>query len=278
MRIIVPMAGYGDRFVNAGYIDPKPLIKVRGKRMFEYVVDMYDKDDEFTFICNEKHIENTDMYQLLKSYVKNCNISIIPPHKLGPVYTVLAGAFQDIDKQKPVIISYCDNPFTWDYNDFKAFSSDKDGVLVSNKGFHPHILSKTLMAHSNVRAGNRVLEVKEKACYTDNHFNEHASAGVYYFKHGSYVIEYFKRLMEEKLHYNNEYYVTLVYNLLIQDGLSVYSYLNDQVMAFGTPEEIQNFEAWQVILDGMQVKNEQDLIQCYNYWKKLRYVQSSSSR
>ena len=45
MRIIVPMAGYGDRFVNAGYTDPKPLIKVRSKRMFEYIVDMYDKDD-----------------------------------------------------------------------------------------------------------------------------------------------------------------------------------------------------------------------------------------
>jgi hypothetical protein len=39
-------------------------------------------------------------------------------------------------------------------------------------------------------------------------------------------------------------------------------------MAFGTPEEIQNFEAWQVILEGKQVKNEQDLIQCYKYWKK----------
>ena len=278
MRIIVPMAGYGDRFVNAGYTDPKPLIKVRGKHMFEWVVDMYDKDDEFVFICNNDHICNTDMSQVLKSYVKNCTIHIIPPHKLGPVYTVLMGAYSQIYEEEPIIISYCDNPFTWDYNAFKEFAKDKDGVLVSNKGFHPHSLSKTLMAHSLTDEDGRVLEVKEKACYTDNNLNEHASAGVYYFKHGWYISKYFKALMQGRLHYNNEYYVTLVYNLLIKDGLQVYSYLNDQVMAFGTPDEIRNFEAWQTILDEKQVKNEQELIQCYNYWKRLKHDHSSTQR
>jgi CTP:phosphocholine cytidylyltransferase-like protein len=28
MKVIIPMAGLGDRFISKGYVDPKPLIKV----------------------------------------------------------------------------------------------------------------------------------------------------------------------------------------------------------------------------------------------------------
>ena len=41
MKIIVPMAGTGNRFVQAGYTDPKPLIKVMGKRVIEYILDAF---------------------------------------------------------------------------------------------------------------------------------------------------------------------------------------------------------------------------------------------
>jgi NDP-sugar pyrophosphorylase family protein len=278
MKVIVPMAGSGNRFVEAGYKDPKPLIKVRGRRMIDYICNMFDKDnDEFIFICNEEHVQTTFFREYLEVNVKNCKVMTIPCHKLGPVYTVISGALNDITNDEQVIISYCDTPFLWDYNKFKEFVKDVDGCLVSNKGFHPHSLSRTLMAHSKT-VGDDVLEVKEKACYTGNNMNEHASSGVYYFKKGSYIKKYFYQLINEDLNYNGEYYVTLVYNLLIRDGLKVVSYLNDKVMAFGTPEEIQNYEAWQIILDGKQVKNEKDLLDCYRYWKEYRNVKDISQR
>ena len=37
LNIVVPMAGRGSRFVNAGYRTPKPLIEVYGHPMIEYV-------------------------------------------------------------------------------------------------------------------------------------------------------------------------------------------------------------------------------------------------
>jgi choline kinase len=66
MKIIVPMAGFGDRFVKAGYQDPKPLIKVNGKRIIEYICEMFDiKNDDFVFICNEMHLQH-DIKKILK--------------------------------------------------------------------------------------------------------------------------------------------------------------------------------------------------------------------
>jgi NDP-sugar pyrophosphorylase family protein len=216
------------------------------------------------------HLESTDMWRILKSLVKNSIIVSMPQHKLGPVYTVLA-AEQHIDDNEPIVIAYCDNPVTWDYDNFKAFTdiNDVDGCIVSHTGFHPHTLSSTLFAYSKTNSASMVSEIKEKACYTDNRFNEHASSGIYYFKRGDFIKVYFRQAIQENVNYNGEFYVTLVYNLLIKDGLSVYSYLNDKVLAFGTPREVQNFEAWRVIIESGQVSSPAEAFDCYNYWKEL---------
>ena len=272
MNIIIPMAGSGERFVSAGYTDPKPLIKVGGKHIVEYVCDMFDKNnDNFVFICNDKHLATTEMRDILSRMVSKSTIVSMPQHKLGPVYTVLA-AEEYIKDDEPTIVAYCDNPVTWNYDDFKAFIdiNDVDGCVISHTGFHPHTLSSTLFAYSKTDVKNRVWEIKEKSCYTNNRFEEHASSGIYYFKRGDMIKVYFKQAIAERVCYNGEYYVTLVFNLLIKDGLSVYSYLNDTVLAFGTPNEVRNFEAWQTILDGGQVKSPVDAYDCFDYWKKYR--------
>ena len=45
--------------------------------------------------------------------------------------------------------------------------------------------------------------------------NEYASNGTYYFKSGAIMKKYFKQLMIMKETINNEYYVSMVYNLLV---------------------------------------------------------------
>ena len=37
LNIVIPMAGRGSRFAEAGYVMPKPLIDVFGHPMIEYV-------------------------------------------------------------------------------------------------------------------------------------------------------------------------------------------------------------------------------------------------
>ena len=58
-----------------------------------------------------------------------------------------------------------------------------------------------------------------------------------------------------------------MYNLLVQDGLKVGYYDTPFVTVFGTPEEVENFEAWATILKAAQVKTEKQLLECYDYWK-----------
>ena len=267
MKIVVPMAGLGERFVKKGYQDPKPLFSINGKKIIEYILEMFSSSDEYIFICNEYHLSTTNMKDILEELVPNCTIVGIPQHKKGPVHTV-SYIFDQINDDEEIIISYCDNPYIWDRNDFQNHlkNNNLDGCILTHTGFHPHTLNKTKMAFIKENHG-LVLEIKEKECYTDNPMDEHASTGVYYFKKGSYVKQYFNDLIKHDINYNGEYYVTLVYNLLIKDELRVGYYDTPYVTVFGTPEEVENFEGWVKILQNGQINNENDLINCYNYWK-----------
>lgn len=270
MQVIVPMAGFGDRFVKAGYTDPKPLIEVNGKRIIQYICEMFNpKEDDFIFICNEMHLNTTNMREILNKIIPNCKILSIKPHKKGPVFTILdSGVMDFINDDQEVIVTYCDNPYLWDYAHFKNWvkENNSDGCILSHAGFHPHRLSPTFMAH--IKDDNlRVLEIKEKEPYTDNPIFEQASTGTYYFKKGSYIRKYFQSLMDLDINYKGEYYVTLVYNLLIKDELLVHAYPTEHVTVFGTPEEVATFEAWQTILRSPQrIKDHHDLVRSYDYW------------
>ena len=267
MKIVVPMAGLGSRFIDRGYIEPKPLISVNNKPIIEYILDSYSEDDKFVFICNEVHLEQTNMRETLLSYKPDSVIVSMPQHKHGPVYTVKA-AYEYIEDEEPVIISYCDNPHIWEYEHFKEHIIDNqlDGCILTHTGFHPHTLSNTKMAFLKTN-GQLVSEIKEKECYTEEPMNEHASTGVYYFKKGCYIKSFFNQAIEKKLTYNGEYYVTLVYNLLVKAGLRVGYYDTEYVMVFGTPDEVENYSAWTTITKGNQVTTEEELLKCYKYWR-----------
>ena len=63
-QIIIPMTGYGSRFVERGYTKLKPFIEVHGKPIIEWVVKMFPGDEEnITFICRDEHLQELDYMQ-----------------------------------------------------------------------------------------------------------------------------------------------------------------------------------------------------------------------
>ncbi len=264
------MAGSGQRFVDAGYTDPKPMIPLADpkgkKRIIEHVVGMFAPTDEFVFICNSDH--PGWMVDVIYALCPKAKILVIPPHKRGPVWTVKA-AYSSISASEEVIVSYCDGAIRWDREVFDRYvqADQIDGCLLTHTGFHPHTLSTTKMAFVRETDG-LVKEVREKASFTGDPLSEHASSGVYYFRRGEDLKHYFDRALEEDVSYNGECYVTLVYNLMIKDGLRVGYFDTKHVAILGTPGEVRNYEAWATILKGEQVKNSADALRVFNYWRE----------
>lgn len=244
MHIIVPMSGIGNRFIEAGYSEPKPLIVIDGKPIIEHVCDLFPGETKFTFICNSKHLAETNMREILLRIKPDANIVEIPNHKLGPVYAVHL-VEKLIEDDEEVIVNYCDFGTYWNYEDFLNHTRgrDADGAIPSYKGFHPHMLGTTNYAF--MRDDKQwMLEIKEKEPFTNNRMDEYASNGTYYFKKGKYVKKYFNELILKDINLNGEYYVSLVYNLMFQDGLKVSIYDVQHMLQWGTPQDVDEYNSW----------------------------------
>ena len=239
------MSGMSRRFSRAGYQLPKYLLEIDGKTVIQHIIDLYPRTSEFVFILNEKNADDTNILELLETFNINKQVFVIPSHKLGPVYTV-AQIFDEIGDEDQVIVNYCDFSIDWDYDNFEQFvtETDCDGCVISYTGFHPHMLGGDNYAFCKTDENGKILEVREKQPFTDDKMSEFASAGNYYFKKGSYVKKYFQKMLDSDTSLNGEYYVSLVYNLLIEDGLVNLVYQIDHMLQWGTPLDLSEYLQW----------------------------------
>lgn len=242
MKIVIPMSGTGDRFIKAGYKEIKPLIQVDGKAIIEHVINMFPDEEDFIFICNEEHLETTNIAQVLTKAKPKGKIVSIAPHKLGPVYAVLKAADLITDGE-PVIVNYCDFCVRWDYQDFKktVFSNKCDGCVTAYKGFHPHLLWDGFYAGIRADEDNNMLEIREKHCFTESKMDSFHSSGTYYFSKGAYIKRYFQMLMDKDINIKGEYYVSMPYQLMKEDKLNIYVYELEYFLQWGTPEDLEEY-------------------------------------
>ena len=240
------MSGVGKRFIKAGYITPKPLIKMQGKPMIEHIVGCFPGVDRVSFICNDKHLKETDMRAILLSICPEAAIYEVPVgSKRGPVEVVLS--IQDkIDDNEEVIVSYCDYSKVWNFKTFKldCKTRDLDGSIPSYIGFHPHMLGPDHYAYCKLK-NDLVIDIQEKKPFTDNKLAEYASCGSYYFKKGSYIKKYFKQLVDSGQTVNDEFYVSMVYPHMIKDGLKVGVFEIEKMLQWGVPNDVQDFNRWE---------------------------------
>jgi NDP-sugar pyrophosphorylase family protein len=245
MHVIIPMSGLGQRFIDKGYLEPKFLINVENKPIIEHVINLFPFEDKFTFIINDLHAKTTDIINILKKLKPKCNIHIVSVNnRKGPVDAVLQSE-KYIDNDEEVIISYCDYGTKWNYTKFKEEIKFKniDGAIACYRGFHPHMLGSDSYAFVK-ESNNFMIKIQEKKSFTDNRMNEYASNGTYYFKKGEYVKKYFLDLIKLNQPINNEFYVSMVYNLMKSDGKKILIFEIDKMLQWGTPKDLEEYLLW----------------------------------
>jgi len=246
VQIIIPMSGLGQRFIDAGYSDPKFLIEVDSAPIIHHVVHLFPNEHNVSFICNELHLKTTRTRDILKEISPTCRIfEVSTENRQGPVHAV-SQIFDSIDDDKEVIVSYCDYGTSWDYYGFlkDARESKSSGSIACYRGFHPHMLGTDNYAFLKESSPKRMAAIQEKRPFTDDKMNEYASNGTYYFKSGSILKKYFRELMTLNHRVNNEFYVSMVYNLLARDSEPVRIYEIQHMLQWGTPYDLEIYKQW----------------------------------
>jgi len=233
MNILIPMAGAGSRFANAGYSFPKPLIDVRNKPMIQVVVESMNIDANFIYIVQKEHREKYNLDTLLNLITPNCKIVEIEGITEGAACSTLL-AKEHINTDAPLIITNSDQFIEWNSTEFiyQMNEKDFDGGIVSFPATHPK------WSFAKTDENNIVLEVAEKKPISNK-----ATAGIYYWKHGVDYVKYTEQMIEKDIRVNNEFYVCPVYNEAIQDGKRIYNFdiEADKMWGLGTPEDLNYY-------------------------------------
>lgn len=247
MKIIIPMSGSGSRFAEAGFSQIKPLIQVQGKPIIHYVIDLFPKETDFLFICQNQHLKDTNIETVLKDKVRDAQIVGIEAHKMGPVWAV-SQVLDKIDNTEPCILNYCDFFMDWDYQHFRStvLGMDVDGAIPCYVGFHPHLLhEQNVYASCKMGVDGYLEEIREKYSFEKDKTRTAHSVGTYYFKSGQLLKKYISQLLTEGPTVNNEYYASLLYNPMVRDGKKVVVY--DKIAHFcqwGTPQDLEEYNYW----------------------------------
>ena len=230
MNILIPMAGAGSRFEQAGYTDPKPLIKVKDKMMIQQVVDTMNIDANYVFVVQKSHYERYSLWNVLNHLVApGCKIVQVDGVTEGAACTTLL-AKEHINNDEPLIVSNSDHFMEWDSQGFLEAVKDVDcGILT---------FEATGSKWSFVRLGEDGLVdlVAEK-----DPISSIATAGIYYWKKGSDYVKYAEQMIENNTRINGEFYVCPVFNEAIADGKKIKTFEAKKMWGLGTPEDLEYF-------------------------------------
>jgi dTDP-glucose pyrophosphorylase len=246
MQLIIPMSGTGKRFVDKGYVLPKPLIPISGKPMIQHVVEMFPGVEEILFIVNRNHYEdvNLDLDLRLRQIAPDCKIAVIDSHKLGPAWAIRE-AREFINLNTQVVVNYCDFSCTWDFKEFRnQLESGLDGLIATYSGFHPHMLTNSQYAYLKLDKNGFLSGIREKLSFTDSPMGEPASSGSYGFGSGKTLLNAINSQIEQGNSYKNEFYSSLTYVSMIENGLMIRNFEIDKFFQWGTPEDFEEFKMY----------------------------------
>ena len=160
LNIVVPLAGRGTPFKEAGYAFPKALIDIKGKTMIELVVGNLKPTCEhrFIFICQREHYEKFDLYNIFKNVTDNkFEVVQLNGQTEGAACTVLT-ATEHINNDNDLLIANSDQFIETGTNNFikEGRRGEKDGLIMTFEASHPK------WSYARTDSSGRVIEVAGK--------------------------------------------------------------------------------------------------------------------
>lgn len=236
LQVLMPMGGLGQRFRDAGIDTPKPLIDVNGMPMFKKALASYDSypgEKRHIFVIRKDTDDEYGLANQIKEILPDAKIKILDHNTRGAVETCLV-AEEFIDPDLPLVIMDCDIAFDagnyFELTQEAIQNNNYDGLLLSFDSDKPRY------SYAEVDERGMVIRTAEKVVISNN-----ALMGAYFFTHAKSFLDAAHQLMSNEISESmKEYYVSLIYNILIENNRRI-GLAKGTFYCFGTPEELADY-------------------------------------
>ena len=233
MKVLIPMAGEGSRFIKEGYTFPKPLIDINGKPMIHRVVENLGFDCEYIFLVRKEHLQKySGLLHTLDRITKNrFNYVEVDGLTEGAACTALL-AEKYIDNSEDLLIANSDQYIEYRPENFITFKNliNVDSIVFTFNAVHPK------WSFAKINSRGFVTKIAEKKPISNI-----ATCGIYWYRKGSDLVKYAKQMIEKNIRVNDEFYIAPVYNELIKDGKTLIPFYVHKMWGLGTPEDLRFF-------------------------------------
>jgi NDP-sugar pyrophosphorylase family protein len=237
VRVLIPAAGAGSRFANAGYTRPKPFIDVLGRPMIDHVIrNVAPSAARIHLLLQKDHIlQQPDTIDALRG--QGHTIHEVDRLTEGTVCTLLL-ARDAFDDEHPLLVANADQHVDFSPDAFVRDCLDRnlDGSILVFR--EPSLDPKWSFAR--LGEDGLVLEVAEKRPISDL-----ATAGIYLFRSGAQFVRSAIDMIARNDRVNNEFYTCPVYNYMISRRLriGVFEVAASAMHGLGTPRDLQAYLA-----------------------------------
>ena len=249
MIILVPMGGKGSRFAKAGYEINKACIPTTdrhtGRTLPMVVCAMKDipgiDNSENKIICIDREFHQANGTEEIIQQHFNKVVFIHDHVLLDQAYACfLAKDFLNSDEE--LFIGACDNGMEIGLESFEQAKENADVLMISHT--NDQNISQNPQAHSWAKLednGKTLSAISLKKTVSNNPMNDHATTGMFWFKHANFFLKYLEKMISAKDALNGKYYVDKVLQYFIDDGLIV-QYFDVKYICWGTPKDYEDYE------------------------------------
>jgi len=242
---LVPMAGAGRRYLDAGYTIPKPLIPVAGRPMVVRAAACLPLPDLWIFVCRQEHILEYQIDAELKKAFQPAEILSVERLTEGQLSTCLL-ARNLLEDDDCLTIGPCDNAMIYDSRKFaELLSSPKCDAVIWTFRQNPAVLQNPRMyGWVDVDAQNYVRRVLVKIPLSESPMDDHAVIGAFTFNHAIDFISCAEETISQNRRTNDEFYVDEVMNVAVENGLTVRVFEVEKYICWGTPQDLIVYNYW----------------------------------
>jgi NDP-sugar pyrophosphorylase family protein len=211
ITVVIPAAGEGRRFAEAGYTVAKPLIPVLDVPMVQRVLANVTPTGATALVVGRDLVGATE----------------------GTLDTILR-AERLIDPEGGLLIALVDQLVDFAVNDFVRVGNTADGAIITFASGRPDL------SYVDVDDQGAITRIVDKVVVSDT-----AVAGVYYFRRARGFLDSARSVVRnEERGYRGEYVISSAIARMLRRGDRLLSYRAETTI-LGTPEDLWEYEKCQ---------------------------------
>ena len=153
----------------------------------------------------------------------------------------------EIEPEKSILVSACDNAVLYDADKFLelVYDTDNDIIVWSYKNNYTSHYNPNAYSWLDVNHEDIITNVSVKKFTGDNPLDKHAITGTMFFRNRDIYHNALSRLYHKNIRTNGEFYIDTLLNEAIELGYIVRNFEVDHYICWGTPDDLHTYRYWQ---------------------------------